>query len=355
MHVSGPLSRTSRLHALLRAAVLVLLAVLAATCLHARPAAAADGDVSWTVRTAANAYGDDRSSFSYGVNPGGTVEDAMVVANRSKSTLRLAVYASDGYTTDAGSLDLLTRDKKSVGVGAWVHTRVRTVTVRPGRTADIPFTVTVPKNATPGDHVGGILTSLKQTGAGAGIHVDRRLGVRLALRVSGALTPRLAVEDPHVDYRGAAGPLSKGEATVTYTVRNTGNAVLSGRQEVSVQGPFGLLRATSGKVPDTPALLPGERWKVTVPVPGIAPGVRLTAAAKVLPLLTDAAGSTTPLEPVEATAHTWAVPWTLVLLLLLLVFLAAAAVVVVRRARRRRAEREAALVRDAVEKALQET
>ncbi|WP_234010598.1 hypothetical protein [Streptomyces sp. SPB074] len=49
------------------------------------PAHAADEDVTWTVRTAPNAYGKDRSSYSYGVNPGGRAEDAMTVANRAGS------------------------------------------------------------------------------------------------------------------------------------------------------------------------------------------------------------------------------------------------------------------------------
>ncbi|MGV9645345.1 WxL protein peptidoglycan domain-containing protein [Streptomyces sp. NPDC004822] len=345
-----PTHRRLRPAALLRAAALVLLTALALTGLRAGPAAAADGDVSWTVRTAANAYGDNRSSFGYAVNPGGTVEDTMVVTNRGRTTLRLAVYASDGYTTDAGQLDLLTREKKSVGVGAWVHPRATSLTLAPGKSADVPFTVSVPRNATPGDHVGGLLTSLKQSDSAAGINVDRRLGVRVALRVGGELTPRLAVEDLHVDYDGTANPFAKGTATVTYTVRNTGNALLSARQDVSVQGPFGSLRTAADDLKDTPKLLPGERWTVKVPVHGVAPGVRLTATATLLPLLTDPSGSTTPLKPVEATAHTWAVPWIVVLLLLAV----AATLFLVRRARARRKEREAARVQGAVERALQE-
>ncbi|XHM65683.1 hypothetical protein ACE6JH_01945 [Streptomyces nigra] len=87
-----------------------------------------------------------------------------------------------------------------------------------------------------------------------------------------------------------------------------------------------------------------------VPVRGVAPGVRLTATAELLPLLTDPSGSTTPLKPVEATAQTWAVPWLAGLLLLVV----AVTSLLVRRARARRREREAVRVREAVERALQE-
>ncbi|MGQ5229250.1 hypothetical protein ACW69C_20890 [Streptomyces sp. MN3] len=87
-------------------------------------------------------------------------------------------------------------------------------------------------------------------------------------------------------------------------------------------------------------------------MPDIAPGVRLTAAAKVLRLLTDAPGSTTPPEPVEASAGAWAVPWSLAVLVLLLIAVAAAIVLRARRNRARRKAREAAPGRDAVQAAM---
>ena len=76
-----------------RTTALSLLAVVAAVGVGAGPALAADGNVAWTVRTASNDYGEARSSYSYNVNPGGAVEDAMVVANRGPAPLTLSVYA----------------------------------------------------------------------------------------------------------------------------------------------------------------------------------------------------------------------------------------------------------------------
>ncbi|MEW2573953.1 DUF916 domain-containing protein [Streptomyces sp. NPDC047070] len=357
MHLSPAPRRTPSAdprRVVLRHAVLALLAALAFAVTSAGPARAADGDVTWTVRTAANGYGDDRSSFSYGVNPGSRVEDAMVVANRGKDTLTLALYTADGYTTEKGQLDLLTREKKSVGIGAWVRASKAVVRIAPGRTAEIPFTVAVPRDATPGDYVGGILTSLKQSDDTEGIAVDRRLGIRIKLRVSGALKPTLAVEDLHVDYHGTANPFGQGDATVTYTLHNTGNALLSAAQKVTLTGPFGTLETRAGKIAAAPELLPGERWKVTVPVSDVTPALRLTAKATVTPVITDAAGSTASLKPVEATTTGWAVPWTLVLLIAALLAGATAAYVLRRRSRARRRQREDARVQEAVEQALRD-
>ncbi|MFF0372275.1 WxL protein peptidoglycan domain-containing protein [Micromonospora sp. NPDC005087] len=347
-----PTRRKSTVAALLRTAAVALLATSAVAGLASGPALAAEGDVAWTVRTASNSYGAARSSFSYAVNPGGRVEDAMVVANRGPVPLNLAVYTADGFTTGAGQLDLLARDGKSVAVGAWVHADRGSVTIQPGKTAQVPFKISVPDNATPGDYVGGILTSLTQADQAEGINVDRRLGIRIKLRVGGELKPNLAIEDLHVTYGGTLNPFRRGDATVTYKIHNSGNAALSGQQAVSVSGPFGSLRVGAGDVAAPPELLPGESWTVTVPVRGVAPAVWLAATATLTPRLTDASGSTTSLKPVQATTHGWALPWMLALVLLVLVAALVAALRYRRRNRVRRSTREEVRVRDAVEQAL---
>ncbi|MFU8870359.1 WxL protein peptidoglycan domain-containing protein [Micromonospora sp. SL4-19] len=340
--------------ALVRTAAVALLAAFAAAGLGAAPALASDGDVTWTVRTASNSYGADRSSFSYAVNPGGQVKDAMIVANRGKAPLSLTVYAADGFTTGTGQLDLLTTDKKSVGIGVWFRGELDRIAIQPGKTVEVPFTVTIPDNATPGDYAGGIVTSLTQASEAEGINVERRLGIRIKLRVSGELTPNLAIEDLHVDYAGSFNPFVKGDATVTYRIHNTGNAILSARQAVSISGPFGWLPADAGGTASPPELLPGESWKVTVPVHGVAPAVRLAATATLTPLLTDASGSTTSLDPVQVTTHGWAVPWALSLLVIVLIAGVVGALLLTRRRGARRKLREDTRVREAVEQALRE-
>lgn len=338
-------------------ALLTLLVVLGGT-VHPAAARAADApdapddDVTWTVRTASNDRGAERTSFAYDVNPGGTVQDALVVANRGDEPLTLGVYAADGFTTDTGTLDLVKKDATSKGVGAWVRAAAPTVTVQPGKSAQVPFTVAVPAAASPGDYVGGIVTTLTQPDDAQGINVDRRLGIKIALRVTGDLAPALAVQDVHVHYTGTANPAAPGDATVTYTLQNTGNAVISAQTSAAVAGPFGSLRATGRSAAATPQLLPGERWPVTIRVHDVWPALRLTATATVVPVVTDASGSTAPLAAVSADAHGWAVPWAALVVVLVLV---GAVLLVVRLRRRDRARRLAAQdarVHAAVEEAL---
>ncbi|MER6011808.1 WxL protein peptidoglycan domain-containing protein [Streptomyces bluensis] len=330
-HPTGPRTTLARA---VRAASLVLLAALGVLGAAAGPATAADGDVSWTVATASNDFGSARQNYSYTLNPGARLTDGLVVANHGTTPLHLAVYTADGFTTEAGSLDLVRKDAKSTRVGAWAHADRPDVTVRPGRSAEVPFTLAVPDDARPGDYMGGIVTSLTRPG-----QAEQRLGIRIRLRVGGELRPTLAVENLRVRYDGTLNPFGKGEATVTYTIRNTGNAILTARQAVSLSSPFGRPHAEAGKTDDSPPLLPGDTWKVSVPVRDVAPALRTTGTVTLTPLLTDTSGSIAPLAATETTTHTWTIPW--VLLLLLLVVLCGV-IVAIRWAFRRRSSVRAA-------------
>jgi hypothetical protein len=333
------------------------LAIVVGLTLFVAPAGIAhaeEGDVTWSVRTASNQFGADRTGYNYALLPGGVIEDALVVVNNGDAPVDLGIYAADGYTTDSGQFDLLVAGAKSVGIGAWVAGTADSVSVAPGESKEFPFSLTVPANATPGDYSGGIVTSLTQADDAKGINVDRRLGIKINLRVGGDLTPSLAIENMSVVWGGGLNPFAGGEATLTYTLHNTGNAVLATQQATSVTGPFGWLATDTGTMDAPPQLLPGERWAVSVPVGDVPASFLLFASATVVPIVIDASGSTTDLETVTASATGLALPW---MLLLAMLVLAALVVLALGQRRRRLAQakdREDARVTEAVELALEQ-
>jgi hypothetical protein len=295
----------------LRAAAVLLLSA-SSLCGVVVPPAVADARARWTVKAADNSFGADRTDYGYTLSPGGRLDDAVVVANQGAATLRVALRPADGVATSTGRLGLVDRGARSDGVAAWVHLERDVVTVEPGASVTVPFTITPPEDAAAGDHVGGIVTAPAGTAAG------RRPGLQIRLRVSGPLRPSLSVEAVRVHYAGTANPLGKGDATVTYTIRNSGNAILAARPTVSASGPLGTGTRHAGRIADSPPLLPGGTWKGSAPLHEVAPALRLGATVKVVPLLTDAAGSIAPLPATRASDHALAVPWSLAIALLAL-------------------------------------
>lgn len=344
--------RRHRTLALIAAGVALVLALAGA----AAPAVAdtADGpEVTWGVRPAPGADGEQRENYVYEIEPGDEVTDAIVVANYDAVPLVLDVYAADAFTTSSGQLDAATRDVTPRGVGAWALPVADRITIEPGESVEVPFTISIPENATPGDHAGAILTALTTPQIEDGVSVDRRLGIRMHVRVAGDLAPTLLVDDLRVDYAGTLNPFGLGEATISYTVRNVGNTRLTADQSVTASGPFGVFAAEAADLASVPELLPGEEWPVTVRLAGVVPTFVLTADVTLAPELPAETVGVTP-STVEASAMTAAIPWMLLALVLLVV---GAIVLTVLRTRRRRARdraREDARVRDAVEQALRE-
>lgn len=298
---------------------------------------------TWSVSTPDNDQGTDRPNFSYTADPGAQIVDGITVSNYGTQPLTLAVYAADGYLTDTGSLDLLASGETSVALGSWVAVETPTITLQPEEVVTVPFTVTIPANATPGDYAAGVVTSLV-TAAEGGVAVDRRLGSRMMLRVNGELTPSLTVTDLDVTPRSEFWPWLSGSTELSFTVTNTGNTRLAAGARAEVSGPWGLL--STGSDVELPELLPGSTADRTVTVDGVWPafrlGVEVISSGSVV-------GSAEEMQ-VSAVAENsfWQVPWALLILLILIVALVVWRIL----GRKRRKKAADDKVQDAVRSAL---
>ncbi|MER7420494.1 DUF916 domain-containing protein [Micromonospora peucetia] len=269
----------------------------------------------WAVQPSGPDGPTGRNYFIYDLAPGSTLTDHVGVSNLSDRPLTFQVYGTDAYTTADGAFALLPADQAAADVGSWIRFDRRSWTVPPGRRADIPFRLSVPANATPGDHAGGVIAAIAQartTADGQQVRVDQRLAARVYLRVNGDIRPAVAIESVRVSYDNPVNPAAGGDAVVTYRLRNTGNVRVGGTGTVAVNGPFGWELARTAPV-DLPELLPGAVFTVTERITGVPPALRLTAEVDLAPTTVDAA-----LPPVLRSAATWAPPWLLLALLAVL-------------------------------------
>ena len=284
--------------------------------------------VTFGVEPATAKAPDGRPFFSYGVTPGGLLLDHVAILNYSLRPLPLTVYPQDGVNTASGGFTLKVGALKPTDAGSWISLgRPQLSVVVPARRSALsppaalilPITLRVPFTATPGDHAAGIvavLTSVARRGL-ANVRLDQRVATRVFIRVSGTVVARLTIENLSASYQGTLNPAGKGRVTVTYRVRNSGNAILGGTQAVQVTGWFGQ-QVTVTTLPQVPLLLPGGSMDETVQIPGVFPTGQLTATVAIVPLHLQGEVDPGLVRKVTASTTVWAIPWPLIVLVLLL-------------------------------------
>lgn len=295
--------------------------------LGAAPALAAtdDGDgppaVAWSVSTVDGEHGTARPNFAYAVDPGDVISDTMQVTNTGSTPLDLTVYAADAFTTPTGQVDLLAGQEVAIDAGAWVTPATEQVLLQPGEQTDIAFTITVPDDASPGDHSAGLLTSYRSGGEGETLSVDRRLGTRITLRVSGELQPAVSLEGVETSYSAGWNPFAPGELVISYEATNTGNTLLAGTDASSTTALFGLVDSSPEPLA-LPEVIPGSTIEVTRVI-SVAPWGWLTGSITLYP---EAVGyGAQALEPVAVEYSVAAVPWPLLGVIVVIALVAALA------------------------------
>ncbi|WP_404434620.1 DUF916 domain-containing protein [Microbacterium lacus] len=303
-----------------RAAIAVV--ALAALFFSSVPAAYAadqpEGEITWMVRPSDGAREDGRSWVELELDPGESVDEYLLVRNLSPSTVTFHLSAADGYFTDTGRFNMLTSDQTSVDAGTWIDIQ-DTVEVPSGGDVIVPFTLTVPENATPGDHPAGIAAGIR-SGGDDQVGIESRIGFRVMTRVTGELAPSL-VTDVSGAYAGSWNPFDPGRLDVDYMVENRGNTRLSVEPQITVSALFGLVSFTlAGE--SIVEIAPGETRSETVSFPPAWP--LFAYSAQVIAVAEPVTDELAPgaVAPVEATSLVVAMPWpqlvTLTIALLLL-------------------------------------
>ena len=258
-----------------------------------------------------------RSRYSYQVDPGQQVSDEYLVQNTGSTPQAVTVYATDAFNSEDGSFALLDGAVEAQDVGRWVSfadgsNKVQ-ITLDPGGQQVIPFTVSVPADARPGDHAGGIIVSaLSPAGE---VSVDRRVAIRLYARVHGELQPGLTISSITSSYRGELNPFA-GETSLTISLQNTGNVSLGANTVAQVRGIFGIPLSDLTRTP-IPEMLPGSSRTVTIVVPGVGPWVYLNPSVSLAATVDEDALAPGLLTTAERSSNLFVVPWAFVILLLL--------------------------------------
>ncbi|MCJ1708621.1 DUF916 domain-containing protein [Microbacterium sp. VKM Ac-2923] len=332
------LSSTSRRRFPALGAAVIAVAAMFALLVPTAPATAAEGDAPTTIGVATRPAGDDgrpdgRSRFSYTADPGQAVTDRVLVGNTGSQRQDFTVYATDAYNAADGSFSLLATADAPTSVGAWLRfddgsDRVQ-FSLEPNEVRLLPFTVAFPADATPGDHVGGLVASVIE--AGAQVSVDRRVATSIFARVSGELQPQLSIGSYDATYEGDWWNPFAGDVRLHFTVTNPGNVALAANLTSGVVTWFGAPVAgpQGGAIP---VLLPGNTATYDVNVGGVAQWLYLNPRTVLSPFVDSPdAAQQLSVTPISRDAITFGIPW----MLFILTGLVGAAVLFVRWRRRR--------------------
>jgi hypothetical protein len=295
------------LAASLAAAVLAADSTAAQETTEEEPAA-----VTWGVNPSGQDGPDGRAAFDYELDPGETLIDFVGVSNFGTAPITVDLYASDAYTTETGTFDLLPSSEDPLDVGAWIGFNEPQITIAPQTRLDVPFALTVPADATPGDHVGGIVAAVTETATDASgneIQVERRVGARIHLRVTGELDPNLVPETDDEAFHYTWNPIEPGDLSFDYTVENTGNVRLQGTLVARVSGPWGLLKEEF-TVAELPQILPGDRYEGTARLDGVWPLLYEHLELTVRPEAVNESDAEARLPSRSDETGLWAPPWT---------------------------------------------
>lgn len=328
---------SARLAAAFGALILGVLALVAPA-----PAAWAADNGAWGITPTPTAvdHGASREYFILDGSPGQTLKDSATISNHTAAPLAFYVYPAAAYNTNAGGgLAFQLRNQRPADIGAWVRMARTSVTVAPGKSVVIHFTLTIPANASPGDHVGAILAEdsqpiVQKSNGNIRIGARYRVGARIYLQVNGRMRAAMSVSGLHVHQSAPVISWLGGSnrTTITYTLTNQGNVILNPKTALSADGLIGgSTQIQAGTA--LPQLLPGNSTQISVVWPNAPQLDRVTVhlAASGTP------GELTANQNVSYLAYSWV---TLLLIVLLAALLLAGLALLVRRQSRRRPDED---------------
>jgi len=98
-----------------------------------------------------------RAYFTYNPLPGMRISDHIHVVNDGSARGCIHFYVSDAITAPTSGTSFLPEGAPRYDVGAWITLSQPEITLNPGQSQEVAFTLTIPNHVRPGQHGGLIL------------------------------------------------------------------------------------------------------------------------------------------------------------------------------------------------------
>ncbi len=175
-------------------------------------------------------------------NPGEEIKGVITVTNVGESPQTYFLLVRDVEDVDRkGRPTFKEEDDTGATLRSWVALARTTLTLLPGESAQVPYTIAVPNDAPPGGHFGGIFLDRKADeveGSGAG--VGFMVGTLMNIQVNGAILEDVQIREFSGDRALYIAPAVR----FTTTVKNSGTVLARPRGAIVITDMLGNQVAT---------------------------------------------------------------------------------------------------------------
>ncbi|MDB5186931.1 MAG: hypothetical protein JWM07_403 [Candidatus Saccharibacteria bacterium] len=175
-----------------------------------------------------------QSIFIINTDKGETKKDVILVANNSDRKQTIELYAVDGVVTNTGSFTCSQESEAKQRMGAWISIDKSAVTLDPGKSEEVGFTLAMPTTADVGEHNGCIVfqSADDEEQASGNVRIRTRQAIRVVATVPGNL-------QRNVEVAGFTTGVDNGKQTYALNLKNTGNVSADVDAKVYLTSLFG--------------------------------------------------------------------------------------------------------------------
>ena len=197
------------------------------------------------------------------IDPGQVLSSSLEVTNLSRESETYYAIKRDvsGVADNGSPIFAEVGEKTGFELSEWIKISEDPITIVAGGTKAIPFTITVPENASPGGHFGGIFMYLEPVAPGeTGTGVGYQVGTLISLRISGEV-----VEDARIrEFRTESKVYGKPSVNFVARIENLGNTLIRPRGPLEITNFFGENVATLKMNDSGGAVLPEQVREFTL-------------------------------------------------------------------------------------------
>jgi Bacterial protein of unknown function (DUF916) len=221
-----------------------LVIVAATLCCSAAPALAGNSSFALRPVTYTPSNPVTQSYFVLPASPGKVIHSEVRITNAGTATGTALLYGVDATTGATSGAVYVSRTSPRRDVGRWLRLGVTRVTLAPGETRVVPFSLVVPAHVRPGDHLGGIVAENLAVDGSTAVGAKKGGSFQVRVRHLTIVAVQLALPGARVEQlrltRGSFGRIGA-YPTLVLALGNTGTIMLKPRGTVRLTNAKGAL------------------------------------------------------------------------------------------------------------------